>query len=152
MGRNHAIYWYQEEPAVADAFLFNCRDNDLRRGGTIPSGSIILGVGGFVVAERTVAGLSGTVFPFRPTRRCEWKGHELNCMVHPQMPISARTKAELRPYNYLVAELEADAQFTTAQGVKLPVVITPDGRRLVNLECGVFQKQGNASPRRAKLI
>ena len=84
---------------------------------------------GFVVAERTVAGLSGTVFPFRP-RGAAVERSRTELHGAPQMPISARTKAELRPYNYLVAELEADAQFTTAQGVKLPVVITPDGRRL----------------------
>ena len=99
-----------------------------------------------------MAALSGTILPFRPTRRCEWQGHELRCMVHPQMPAGARTKAQLKPYNYLVAELENEAQVATAQQLKVPVVKSSEGKILVNLECTTFEKQGVASPRRARMI
>jgi hypothetical protein len=152
MARKHAIYWYEEEPAVAAAFLFNCHDDDLRRGGRILAGSIVRGTGGPVASEKEVFGLSGTLLAFQPTRRCEWQGHELRCMVHAQMPSSAKTKAQLRPYNYVVAELETEEQACTARNIGVPVVTTPEGRRLVNLECSTFEKQGAGSRRRAKMM
>src|SRR5207244_3907986 len=104
MAKKHEIYWYKT-PAVADAFLYNCRDRDLRAGSGIPQGSIVQGVGGFVVAERDVPNLTGSIISsFRANRQCEWNGFTLGCMAHPQAPTGAATKQQLRPYNYIVAE------------------------------------------------
>ncbi len=153
MANKFSIYWYNEDRDVAGAFLYNCRDSDLRSGGTgIKRGDLVLGAVGVVSAERDVPHRSGKKLAFKPSRRCEWQGFELECMVHPDLPATARTKAEVRPFNYIVAELpDAHAKAKAAQ-LRLPIQPDSKGRILVNLECATFQRQGNGSPRRAKLL
>jgi hypothetical protein len=152
MAIKYKIFWNKEKQEVHDAFLFNCRDDDLRAGASIPVGAIVLGAVGCVAAERPVRGLTGTILPFQPTRRCEWRGQELRCQVHPDVPAAAKLKAELRLFNYIVAELTSADQVALAQNVGVPVITTPTGKNLVNLECACFQKQGIKNPRRAKMI
>ena len=152
MANKYKVYWYQEEQEVHDASLFNCRDDDLKAGAGINIGTIILGAGGCVAAERAVRGYTGTSISFHPTRRCEWQGPELRCLVHPDMPAGAKLKAELRPFNHIVAELTSAEQVSLAQKSGVPVITTPTGKQLVNLECACFQKQGLKNPRRAKMI
>jgi len=82
MAKKYKIYWYLEEQEVHDAFLFNCRDDDLRAGAGIPSGAIVLGASGCVAAERAVRGYTGKIITFQPTRRCEWQGQELRWGRH----------------------------------------------------------------------
>ena len=152
MAKKYKIYWYQEEQEVHDAFLLNCRDDDLRAGAGIPVGAIVLGAGGCVAAERAVRGFTGKTITFQPTRRCEWQGQELRCQVHPDMPAGAKLKAELRPFNHIVAELTSAEQVSLAKKSGVPLITTPTGKQLVNLECACFQKQGIKNPRRAKMI
>jgi len=152
MAKNYKIYWYQKEQTVHDAFLFNCRDDDLRAGAGIPVGAIVLGASGCVAAERAVRDYTGKTITFQPMRRCEWQGQELRCQVHPDMPVGAKLKAELRPFNHIVAELTSPEQVALAQKTGVPVITTSPGKQLVNLECACFQKQGAKNLRRAKMI
>lgn len=153
MAKKHSIYWYRTHPAVATAFLYHCRDRDLRDGSGIPQGSIVQGVGGFAVAESVVPGLTGSIIPtFQPNRQCEWMGFTLQCMAHPQAPTGTASKQELRPFNNIVAELTDTAALTQAQSFGVPVVTHPSGKNLVNLEISTFEGQGKSSPRRAKLL
>jgi len=84
MATKHNIYWYRESAFVANAFLYNCRDNDLqpRSGARIKIGEIVSGVGGYVAAEQIVPGFNASVVPFAANRRCEWHGLDLPSMVH----------------------------------------------------------------------
>ena len=152
MAKKFQKYWYHDEHEVREAFLFNCRDDDLRAGAGIPVGAIVPGEVGCVVAERAVRGYTGKIISFQPTRRCEWQGQALRCQVHPDMPAAAKNKAELRHYNYIVAELTSVEQVALAKSVGVPVIATASGKQLVNLECACFQKQGIKNPRRAKMI
>ena len=151
MAKKHEVYWYQTHPAVAAAFLYHCRDRDLRDGSGIPQNSIVQGAEGFVVAESDVPGLTGSIISeFRPNRQCEWNGFTLRCMAHPQTPTGAATKQQLRPYNYIVAELTDPTAISQASSLRVPVITRADGSRLVNLEISVFQR--NKGPRRATLL
>jgi len=153
MPKKHAIYWYRTQPSVKKAFLYNCRDRDLRDGDGITPGSIVQGVGGFVVAECAVPNLTGNLISnFRPNRRCEWMGFTLQCMAHPEAPTGAATKQQLRPYNYIVAAVPDAAAMNHASTVGIPIESHPDGKELINLEIGSFEAQGKQSPRRAKLL
>ena len=143
MAKKHEIYWANEDPAVARAFLYNCRDRDLRRDASgIAKGCIVQGTVGFAVAEDNVPGFSGQVVPFKVNRRCEWRGFELDCMAHCSAPQGAVAKSELRDFNYLVAEVSGPDVETAAQKAILPVVVHQSGKRLINLECSSFQRQG----------
>ena len=153
MAKKYDIYWYQSDRSVAAAFLYHCRDRDLRDGPGISAGSIVQGVGGFAVAEVDVPNLTGSVIPsFYPNRQCEWSGFTLHCMVHPQTPAGTATKQQLRPYNNIVAKLTDSAAINQAKALGVPVITHADGSHLINLEVSVFQRQGNGSPRRAKLL
>lgn len=153
MPKKHSIYWYRTHPAVAKAFLYHCRDRDLREGDGIPQGSIVQGVGGFAVAESSVPNLTGSIIPtFQPNRQCEWMGFTLPCMAHPQAPTGTATKQEFRPFNYIVAELSDSAAITEAQTLGVPVVTHSSGKHLANLEISSFERQGKSSPRRARLL
>ncbi|MFT5470705.1 MAG: hypothetical protein ACI8UO_005836 [Verrucomicrobiales bacterium] len=152
MGRKHEIYWYQESKAIAAAFLYNVRDGDLQVGGSIEKGEIIAGCIGFTVAERNVVGYSGRCVSFEPNRRCMWQGVELRCMAHPDIPGSVTSKAQLRGFNYAVAELAGEEHVELAKQTNVPQVDTPSGSTVINIELTTFQRQGAGNPRRAKLI
>jgi hypothetical protein len=152
MAEKYEVYWYRKDPAVAKAFLYHCRDRDLRPGDGIARGSIVQGVGGFAVAESDVPGLAGDIVSaFRSNRKCEWMGFTLPCMAHPQAPAGTATKKELRPYNNVIAALTDPAAVQQAATANLSVITHADGTNLINLEISVFEAQGNSSPRRAKL-
>jgi hypothetical protein len=151
MAKRFSTYWYQEDDQFRSAFLFNCRDADITEGGTIPKGAVVQGAVGYCVAEAPVAGYSGDIVAFKPNRRCVWRGIELRCLCHPMAPASAKTKKELRGFNYVVADLSAPEARSLAEELQLPVVVA-DGLHLANLELDVFQGQGRGSVRRARLI
>lgn len=152
MAKKFEIYWYRKNPSVAKAFLYHCRDRDLRPGSGIPRGTLIQGVGGFAVAESDVPGLTGdSISTFLPNRKCEWMGFTLLCMADPKAPIGKTTKKELRPYNNVIAALTEPAA-VEATALNIPVVTHADGTKLINLEISVFDAQGIRNPRRAKLI
>jgi hypothetical protein len=112
MAKKFGTYWYQESALVCNAFLYNCRDTDLspRSGARIEKGQIVAGAVGLVAAEEILPGYRAKVVAFKPTRKIEWQGLELRCMGHANLPSGAKTKAEIRPYNYAVAELpDSDA-------------------------------------------
>lgn len=154
MAAKFKTYWYQESVFAKNAFLFNCRDLDLERktGTRVERGEIVVGAAGLVCAEQIVPGLAANVVAFQPSRRCEWQGLELACMVHPNVPVDAKTKAELRDFNYAVAELASEAAVKLAMSLSIPVMPFPDGRKLINVELAAFERQGQSNPRRAKLI
>lgn len=154
MAHKSHIFWYGESSLARNAFLFNCRDADLipSPGNRISKGSIVTGSYGFVAAEELVPGFEGTIQQFRPNRRCSWQGFELACMTHPDTPPGKSRKAELRHFNYIVAELPNQQAISVAQCLKLPIVADSEGRKLVNLEIACFERQGKANPRRAKLL
>lgn len=154
MAKNFETYWYQESPFIRNAFLCHCRDGDVQRrsGAKIEQGAIIPGAVGVAAAEQVVPGFTANPVAFNPTRRCDWQGIELQCMVHPEVPAGAKTKKELRHFNNAVAELPDDAAARLASSVGVPVVTLHDGRRVINIELSSFQRQGIANPRRAKLL
>jgi hypothetical protein len=150
MARHHQIYWYRENKDVAAAALWHVRDQDLTTGGGIARGAIVQGHYGVAVAECDVPALSGCIVAFQATRRCRWQERELACMVHPQLPGGALTKAELSAYNYCVAELTEPDDIALASRLNVPPVRTADGRTLVNLELANFSSQ--TKPRKALLL
>lgn len=153
MPKKHDIYWYNEEPSVKKAFLYNCRDGDLRFGNGIPYGSIVQGIGGFVCAENEVPNLSASIIStFRANRDCDWMGFTLRCMVHPEAPLAPATKKELRPYNYVVASLTEVDSLAKAKTLGMSIISLSDGMHLINLEISAFEKQGISCSRRAKLL
>lgn len=150
----HEIYWYQQSVFVRNAFLYHCRDDDLIQNPTarIPRGAIVAAQFGFVAAENAVPGFEATIVPFLPSRRCEWQGVILECMVHASAPSGSPPKSSLRPFNNIVACLSSPEWLELALSVGVPVITTADGVQVVNLELGCFQKQGKNNSRRAKLI
>ena len=149
MAKKYKNYWYQTNTDVQRAFLYNCRDHDLCHGNGISVGSIVRGAVGFVIAESFVPDLTGSIVSFCPIRRCEWMGFTLPCMTEAPLTASER---ELRPFNYVVAELAEIAALDQAQSAGVPVVPYIGGKRLVNLEIFTFERQGRKNPRRAKLL
>lgn len=114
-------------------------------------GDVVLGVKGFVVAENSIFGIRPrTISKFRANRRCEWKGMELPCMVHPRTPGSAMSSGALKPFNYVIAELPDEEVMRKALGYGVPVVVTGNRRFLCNLEVTRFKPQ--TVDRRARLI
>jgi hypothetical protein len=154
MSAKYSIYWYQVSALVKNAFLCNCRDDDLqeRSGSRIEKGQIVVGAVGFVAAEQIVPGFSGNLASFRANRRCEWQGFTLPCMVHPNAPPNAVPREAFRHFNYAVAEVPKSGAVNIATNLGLPVLQDSEGRNLINVEISSFQRQGNANPRRAKLI
>jgi hypothetical protein len=153
--KKHEIYWYQVSLFVKNAFLYHCRDADLRskQGSRIDAGTIVEGHGGYAIAEHSVPGFEASrAVDFKPTRQCGWQGFTLHCMVHSAVPSGRSTKAALRPFNNAVAELTDDAQFSKAVEMKIPVVVNRSGRKLINVELSTFEKQGINSPRRVTLL
>lgn len=144
------IYWYRESEAVERAFLYNCRDADLRPGsGKVRHGAIVAGKCGFVVAEEDLPGFSGTEVSFKPNRHCCWQKFTLPCMALPSIPGHLTDKPSLRHKHHVVAELvELDA-VQLAKDLGVPVVVV-DSRNLVNLEVTTFERQTKS--RRAKLL
>lgn len=152
MPSKFAIFWYRKSPFAKNAFLYNCRDDDLapQPGSRIERGEIVFGAVGLVVAEQIVPGLIGKVIRFHSNRRCEWQGCELPCMVHPNVTAGLTAKTELRGFNYAVAELTNIDAVALATNLKLPVIQDVKGRKLINVELASFQSIGKH--RRAKLI
>lgn len=150
MARKHTIYWYQEGPEFRSAFLFHLRDGDVKQGGKFKKGDVVEGTGGYVVAEADVFGWTVAIVPFSPTRRCEWHGFVMPCMVHRQAPPGKHPSAQLRAFNYIVAQLTDPAAEIKAAEIGLPVIPTDAGQKLVNLEIGRFEAQ--AHQRRATLL
>ncbi len=148
------VYWYKKGLLIKNAFLFNCRDDDLtiQSGAQIPKGSIVSGTIGYVAAEELVPGSSATLVPFEPNRRCAWQDFELACMAHPDAPTPNAPQEELRRFNYIVAELPNPEARALARRLALPVLVDDQGRNLVNLEIARFERQGRGSPRRAKIL
>ena len=149
-----AVYWYRQSALVKNAFLFNCRDTDLqpRPGARIEKGQIVVGAVGLVAAEQIVPGFSGTLAGFKSNRRCDWQNFTLPCMVHPDVPSTAAPRSALRNFNYAVAELADPDALKVATNLGLPVIQDANGRNLINVEISSFQRQGEASPRRATLL
>lgn len=152
MPKKHETYWYQEDDSIAKAFLYHLRDGDIHPGGSIEKGEIVAGCYGFAVAESRVEGYSGQSVPYKANRRCQWNGLELRCMTHPDIPVTAKTKKDLRGFNYAIAEVQRDEERKLAIDVGVPVVEDQDGIHLINVELTTFQRQGAGNPRRAKLI
>lgn len=154
--KKYSIYWYNVKYSpikqqICDAFLYNCRDNDLRYTDGIPLGAIVAGAVGYVIAERPIYGIIGTIVPFKQNRLCKWNGFELACMVHPMAPKVKFTKKELRFFNYIVAELTDPDAIKVATNLELAIV-SANRRRFINLEIGRFERQGKHSIRRAQLL
>lgn len=111
-----------------------------------------MGMLGPIAAEGKVSGYKAKIVKFRPTRKVSWQGMELRCMGHPDLPSGARTKAEIKPYNYAVAELPDKDAVKLASQLGLKVLQTGNGKQVINVELTTFQRQGNGNPRRAKLV
>lgn len=156
MTRHFSIHWYNEEPAVARAFLYNLRDRDLRTSGRINRGEIVLGACGLHVAEKDVDGFSGTIVDYLPNRCCEWQGHFLTCMALKDLPIGPVPRGQsggLRHRHCVVAELTSPASVGKAKALGLPIINSVGGRTLVNLEVASFGDKGRqAAYRRATLL
>lgn len=150
MARHHQIYWYRQNEHVAAAALWHVRDQDLAPGGGIARGTIVQGHYGFAIAECEVPGLSGRIVAFHATHRCRWQERELACMVHPNLPAGAFTKAELRAYTYCVAELTEPDDIALAARLNVTPVRTADGRTFINLE--IANVTGQAKARKAQLL
>ncbi len=147
-------YWYQDEPAVARAFLFNLRDDDLRAGGSVHEGDIVVGQCGFVAAETDVIGFRGTTISYSPNRCVEWQNHYLTCMALDDLPAGSTLRSKsskLRHKHYVVAELSWVRLGAHARKIGLPVVHSDSGRLLVNLEIFTVPSRTPAY-RRAKLL
>jgi hypothetical protein len=154
MATKFRIRWYQKSPFVRNAFLFNCRDNDLliESKSSIEPGHIVQGAVGYVVAEHKVPGFRANVVHWRPNRKCRWLGADWPCMAHPGIPNGKITKVSLRHYQYAVVQLPDGEAARSAVGKKVPVIVSSAGVYFVNAELSTFQRQGKANPRRAKLI
>jgi hypothetical protein len=154
MPKSFSKYWYQESPFVKNAFLFHLRDDDLVEDPTarIPQGVIVEGALGYAAAEQAVPGFKARTMHFTPNRQCEWQGRILGCMAHAAAPAAQPAKKELRLYNNIVARLPDEAAVVLANSTGIPVLTTPEGDMVVNLEVASFGKQGAASPRRAQLL
>ena len=126
----HKTYWYQISHFVRAAFLYNCRDDDLRQNSSsrIPAGRIVAGQVGYVIAERAVLGFEGKIVDFEAYRQCDWQGNRLACMVHKSTPSGKLPKAALRHYNYVVAELPVASHKATALAVGVPIIVSASGR------------------------
>ena len=147
-------YWYQESAFVKNAFLYHLRDDDLveHKSTQIPQGTIVEGALGFAAAEQAVPGFQARIVRFAPNRQCEWQGLILGCMAHTAAPANQPPKKELRLFNNIVARLPDEAAIVLAKSTGVPVLTTPEGDIVVNLEVANFGKQGAASPRRAQLL
>jgi hypothetical protein len=148
------MFWYQESIFVKNAFLYNCRDNDLqrRRNSWIKEGQIVNGEVGYVIAEHNVPGLTGKIVHFKQNRKCRWQGLDLRCMAHKDIPIGSVTKSSLRHLHHAVAQLPDEEAVKIANENEVPVIVTLDGKFYVNLELSTFERQGKGNSRRAKLI
>jgi hypothetical protein len=147
------IYWYRELPAVACAFLYNLRDDDLTPGGQIRKGEIIAGKCGYHVAQADVPGYSGRVVAFRPNRHCEWQGFTLPSMTLDGLPVGRVPRGpegKLRHRHCVVAEVTSTDAASKAAAMGLPIVISAKGKKLVNLEVASIPSQGRE--RRAQLL
>ena len=141
MPKKFATYWYLDNPEVAAAGLFNCRDRDLRAGLGIPVGAIVQGEVGFAVAHKDVTGLTGNIIStFRPGRQCEWQKFILPCMVDPRVPAGKSSKAELRDHGCIVAELTSPEAVERARELKLSFAAHASGKNLINLSITAFEK------------
>jgi hypothetical protein len=137
MAKLFQTYWYNEQQAVRNAFLFNLRDDDLRSGGRVRRGEIVAGKCGYAIAEADVFGLSGRIVPFAPNRQCEWQGHILHCMALdglPQGPVSRAHAGGLRHKHCVVVEFTSKKALEDARAAGLPVVHGTDGKTYANLE------------------
>src|SRR5258706_15557838 len=124
MATKFKIFWYQESAFIRNAFLYNCRDNDLQRNqnGWIKEGQIVLGKVGYVIAEHSLRGFSGTIIPFKSNRRCRWLGLDLPCMAHQDVPNGSIPKRALRHRLHTVAQLPDDEAVKIAIKSGVPVV------------------------------
>ena len=150
MSTKFGKYWYNEGLEFRAAFLYNLRDGDVQRGGSISKGTITVGQVGFVAAEADVFGWTVKTCDFKASRRCEWQGFELPCMAHPSIPPGKVATARLRRFNYAVAEAISDDVAARAAKLGLPVLTTPSAYRVINVELSRFERQG--AQRRATLL
>ncbi len=153
MSFHSLTYWYREETTVANAFLYNCRDDDLYRDSKnqIMRGMIVVGKNGIAIAENVVPGLRPREsLPFVATRRCEWEGRELQCMVHSRIGQQALKIKELRHVGCVVAELPDAITVALANGLNVRVIHDSVGRKLINLS--VERHAGQSKARRATLL
>jgi hypothetical protein len=142
---------YDKIPGLKKAFLFNMRDGDELVGGQISEGDVIAGANGYVAAESTVVDCSARkTVRFNPTRDCEWKTFELRCMVHPLIPKGKVPKTKLRHKGHVVARVINQQVASMARKHAIPLLITPDGEPVINLEVSCFDGQG--VERRATLL
>lgn len=150
MAKKYTTYWYQEGPEFKQAFLYNLRDNDVQKGGSIEQGEIVQGAEGLIAAETTVFGWTGRILPFKPNRRCEWQGLELPCMTQPVTPGASVAAIRLGVFNYAVVPVTSEAVKAAADSLKMPCVRNSQGAWVFNVELTRFS--GQDSRRRAKLI
>src|SRR5215218_2953041 len=147
-------YWYKDEPILKRAFLCNLRDADVRRGGAIRQGDILVGQCGFAAAELNAAGFAGRTVEYLPNRCVEWQGYYLTCMALDGLPAGSNLKgqrAALRHKHYVIAELPNAKATAHARSVGLPAITSHGGHSLVNLE--IFTVPGRTPVyRRAKLL
>lgn len=141
--------YYEDEPALERAHLYNCWGRELGPGGSIAEGTIVEGTRGYVVAECQVSGYSAAGVKFTPNRKCVWEGMSFHCMCHRSAPTRLVPKKELRYFNYVVADFSDPEAQARAQELGLPVIQTDNGELLANLEVSSFGKMDKF--RRAKL-
>ena len=154
MPKRFSDYWYNAEPLIHKAALFNLRDNDVAPGGKIAKGAITSGQCGYAVAEAEVPGYKTRTVEYLPNRCVLWHGFFLTCMALPGLPVgpvSIGQSGGLRHRHYVVAEFTAPAAIAQARQLGLPLILTDDGRKVANVE--VFHVPGK-TPKccKAKLL
>jgi len=74
--------WYRTNPAVAAAFLYNCRKADLVPGNGIKAGTLVVGTQGIVKAEKDVPGVDAAkTVTFKPNCVIQQDGTQFDGMV-----------------------------------------------------------------------
>lgn len=71
-------------------------------------------------------------------------------MAAPALPAGKVSETALRVSNYAVAAVTSDEVKSLADNLKVPVMKTPEGVWVINVELARFERQGPA--RRATLI
>lgn len=135
------------DSTIANADLYNCRDGDLLPGGNVHRGDLVAGKCGFAVAMTKVPNRhpSHPINRYLPNRCVEWEGFYLTCMALPGLPEGRQPRGPsggLRHKHYVVAELTGPAIKRAEHIIKtqppsqgqLRFFVTPDGKRLANLE------------------
>lgn len=161
MATKFKTHWHRESAFIKNAFLYNCRDNDLQRNrkGWIKEGQIVRGAVGYVIAEHNVPGFNGKIVSFKQNRECRWPlldcrwpDLKLRCMTHKDIPRGSHPRPALRRYNYIIALLPDDEEAVKIAVEKdVPVIITMGGKFYVNLEISTIPQIQDKN-RKAELI